>query len=470
MKSASGASERSPVDQKVHLRTVVPGPKSAALRAREDAHIAPGLQGYALMAGLVVDHAEGSAVTDVDGNTFLDFIGGIGVNALGHAHPAVVDAIQRQVARAHVGSFTSEARVELVERLAAHRPAPELHRVQLYSGGAEAVESALRLAKSHTKKYEFVSFWGGFHGKTMGALSLIGSSFKEGLGPTVSGSHLVPYADCYRCPIGSTYPSCGLGCVDLARKQLKMAGAGAIAAFIIEPMQGTAGNVIPPDDFLPAVHAVAKEFDALLIADEMITGFGRTGTWWGVQHSGTSPDIVTIGKAFGGGFPLSGLVTRDDIASAKPWSVQSGSSSSYGGNPLGAAAGAAALRAIEEDHLVDNARVVGAAMIDALRPFVDDYPFVGEVHGRGLLIGLELVRDKKTKEPLSRAVTRRIFDECVKRGLLTMAYAPSFRIQPALTIDRATAMNGIAILREVFDLFRRDGGWGDRGDRPAGGA
>jgi 4-aminobutyrate aminotransferase-like enzyme len=449
----------SPKDQKIHLKTLVPGPKSAALRAREDAHIAPGLQGYALMAGLVVDHAEGSAITDVDGNTLLDFIGGIGVNALGHAHPGVVDAIQKQVARAHVGSFTSEARVDLVERLAARSPSPALHRVQLYSGGAEAVESALRLAKSYTKKHEFVSFWGGFHGKTLGALSLMGSTYKEGLGPMASGSHLVPYADCYRCPIGSTYPSCGLGCVELGRKQLKMAGAGAIAAVIAEPMQGTAGNVIPPDEFLPAVQSLAKELDALFIADEMITGFGRTGKWWGVQHSGAAPDIVTIGKAFGGGFPLSGLVTRDEIAAARPWSAQSGSSSSYGGNPLGAAAGAAALRAIDEENLVENAREVGAAMVDALRPFVDDYPFVGEVRGRGLFLGLELVRDKKTKEPLSRAVTRRIFDECVRRGLLTMAYAPSFRIQPALTIDRATAMNGIAVLREVFDLVKREASW-----------
>jgi len=459
VKSEPRVSERCPRDQKVHLKTVVPGPRSVALRQREDEHIAPGLQGYAVMAGIVVDHAVGSAVTDVDGNTLLDFIGGIGVNSLGHAHPAVVDAIQRQVARVHVGSFTSEARVDLVERLAAHAPSPELHRVQLYSGGAEAVESALRLAKSHTKKYEFVSFWGGFHGKTLGALSLMGSSYKEGLGPMASGSHLVPYADCYRCPVGSTYPSCGLACVDVGRKQLKMAGAGAVAAFIVEPMQGTAGNVVPPDDFLPAVKSVAREFDALFIADEMITGLGRTGKWWGVHHSGVVPDIVTIGKAFGGGFPLSGLVTRDEIARAKPWSVASGSSSSYGGNALGAAAGAAALRAIEEDALVDNAREVGAAMIDALRPFVDDYPFVGEVHGRGLLIGMELVRDKKTKQPLARSATRRIFDECVRRGLLTMAYAPSFRIQPALTIDRATADTGIAILREVFDLVKRERGW-----------
>jgi 4-aminobutyrate aminotransferase / (S)-3-amino-2-methylpropionate transaminase / 5-aminovalerate transaminase len=459
MSSHDGVSRRSPVDQKVHLETIVPGPKSRSLREREDAHIAPGLQGYALMAGLVVDHAVGSAVTDVDGNTFLDFIGGIGVNALGHAHPGVVAAIQQQVARAHVGSFTSEARVDLVERLAAHAPAPELHRVQLYSGGAEAVESALRLAKSYTKKYEFVSFWGGFHGKTLGALSLMGSSYKEGLGPMVSGAHLVPYADCYRCPIGSTYPTCGLGCVEVGRKQLKMAGAGAIAGVIVEPMQGTAGNVIPPDDFLPAVQSVAREVGALFIVDEMITGFGRTGKWWGVHHSGAKPDIVTMGKAFGGGFPLSGLLTRDEIASAKPWSVASGSSSSYGGNPLGAAAGAAALRAIEEEKLVDNARDVGAAMIDALRPFVDDYPFVGEVRGRGLFLGIELVRDKKTKKPLARSVTRRVFDECVRRGLLTMSYAPSFRIQPALTIDRATAMNGIAILREVFDEVKRERWW-----------
>jgi 4-aminobutyrate aminotransferase/(S)-3-amino-2-methylpropionate transaminase len=174
---------------------------------------------------------------------------------------------------------------------------------------------------------------------------------------------------------------------------------------------------------------------------------------------------VTIGKAFGGGFPLSGLVTRDEIAAARPWSAQSGSSSSYGGNPLGAAAGAAALRAIDEENLVENAREVGAAMVDALRPFVDDYPFVGEVRGRGLFLGLELVRDKKTKEPLSRVVTRRIFDECVRRGLLTMAYAPSFRIQPALTIDRATAMNGIAVLREVFDLVKREASWrAEKGD------
>jgi 4-aminobutyrate aminotransferase/(S)-3-amino-2-methylpropionate transaminase len=448
-----------PKNQKAALKTAVPGPASRALRAREDAHMAPGLQGYAVSAGIVVEEGKGSAVTDVDGNTYLDFIGGINVGALGHSHPAYVTAVQAQLDKIAVGSFTSRARVELAERLAEHPPAPGVHRLQLYSGGAEAVESALRLAKCHTGKYEFVSFWGGFHGKTMGALSLMGSTFKSKLGPMVPGAHQIPYADCYRCPIGLSYPSCGIACAEVGRRHVKTASAGAVAAVIVEPMQGTAGNVVPPKEFLPAVRALADELDALLIDDEMITGLGRTGKRWGVDHTGVRPDVVTIGKAFGGGFPLSGLLTTDEISEAKPWGVPSGSSSSYGGNPLGAAAGAAALRIIDEEQLTENARVVGAGMLRELEGFVERYPFVGFVQGEGLFLRVELVRDKKTKEPLPRRITERIFAECVRRGLLTMAYAASFRIQPALTIDEATANNGLAILAEVFDAVARDGYW-----------
>jgi 4-aminobutyrate aminotransferase-like enzyme len=448
-----------PANQNVSLVTEVPGPKSRTLRAREDEHLAPGAQGYALMAGVVVDHARGTAVTDVDGNTFLDFIGGINVCALGHSHPGWVAAVQAQAARAAVGSFTSEARVELLERFARHPPANRVTRLQLYSGGAEAVESALRLAKSHTGKYEFVSCYGGFHGKTMGALSLMGSSFKDKLGPMVPGSHQVPYADCYRCPIGLQYPSCGVACAEVARKHVKTATAGAVAAIIVEPMQGTAGNIVPPPEFLPAMASIAKEVGALFIADEMITGLGRTGQWWGVHHTGVVPDIVTIGKAFGGGFPLSALATTHEIAQAKPWSVPSGSSSSYGGNPLAAAAGAASLAIIEGEQLVDNARVVGKVLLDLITPWVDRYPFVGHVGGAGMFAGVELVSDKQTRQPLPRTVTARIFDECVKRGLLTMAYAPSFRIQPPLTTDEATLRNGLAIVEEVFDLVAQAGWW-----------
>jgi len=290
-------------------------------------------------------------------------------------------------------------------------------------------------------------------------LSLMGSTFKDKLGPMVPGAHQIPYADCYRCPVGLSYPSCGIACAEIGRKQVKTAGAGAVAAVVVEPMQGTAGNVIPPKEFLPAVRSLADELGALLVVDEMITGLGRTGRRWGTDHTGVRPDVVTIGKAFGGGFPLSGLLTTDAIAEAKPWGIPSGSSSSYGGNPLGAAAGAAALRIIDEEKLTDNARVVGESLRRALEGFVDRYPFVGFVDGVGLLLRMELVKDKKTKEPLPRKVTARIFSEIVKRGLLTMAYAPSFRIQPALTIDEATARNGVEILRETFDVVARDRLW-----------
>jgi 4-aminobutyrate aminotransferase-like enzyme len=448
-----------PANQNRALKTAIPGPNSQALRAREDAHLAPGAQGYALSAGIVVDHAEGSAVTDVDGNTFLDFIGGIAVGALGHSHPTWVEAIQKQAARAAVGSLTSEARVELMERFARHAPAKGVHRLQMYSGGAEAVESALRLAKSYTGKYEFVSCWGGFHGKTMGALSLMGSTFKDKLGPMVPGSHQVPYADCYRCPLKLEYPSCGLACAEVARNYVKVATAGAVAGVIVEPMQGTAGNIVPPKEFLPAMKSIAEEANALFIADEMITGLGRTGTWWGVDHTGVVPDIVTIGKAVGGGFPLSALATTDEISRAKPWSNSSGSSSSYGGNPLAAAAGAASLRVIEDEDLVESSRRVGALMLRELEGWVDRYAFVGCARGSGMFMALELVSDKTTKQPLERRVTARIFDECVRRGLLTMSYSPHFRIQPPLTTDEATARNGLAILREVFDVVEREAWW-----------
>lgn len=448
-----------PGGQRVHLVTEVPGPKSRALRAREEQHLAPGAQGYALMAGIVVDHGRGAALTDVDGNTFLDFIGGIGVGSVGHSHPSVVSALSRQASRAMIGSFCSDARVELLERIASHAPATGVHRTQLYSSGAEAVESALRLAKCHTGKHELVSFWGGFHGKTMGALSLMGSSFKHRLGPLVPGNHLIPYANCYRCPLSLEHPSCGVACVEVGRQQLKNASTGEIAAFIVEPMQGTAGNVVPPDDFLTAVRSLADEHDALLIADEMITGFGRTGRYWGTEHSGVRADIVTIGKAVGAGFPVSGLVTTDAIASAKPWSNPSGSSSSYGGNALAAAAAAASLRVVDDEGLVDNARTVGERMLRELESFVNDYPFVGHVQGRGLFLGMELVEDKATKKPLPRSVTERLFQECVRRGLLTMAYSASFRLQPPLTLDESTAMNGMAVLREVFDVAKREALW-----------
>jgi 4-aminobutyrate aminotransferase/(S)-3-amino-2-methylpropionate transaminase len=449
-----------PLNQKAVLKTAIPGPKSRELRAREDQHLAPGLQGFALMAGIVVDHARGSAVTDVDGNTFLDIIGGIGVNGLGHSHPRFVRAVKAQVEQTSVGSFTSGPRVELLERLAKNRPSEKVHRTQLYSSGAEAVESALRLAKNATGRNEFVSFWGGFHGKTMGALSLMGSDFKDTFGPFVPGSHSAPYPHPYRLPAGMTADTYAIACVEELRARLKRDGSASnIAAIIVEPMQGTAGNIIPSDLFLPAVRALATEIGALLIVDEMITGFGRTGKYWGMSHTGVEADIVTLGKQFGGGFPISAILSTDAITSAKPWSNPSGSSSSYGGNPLGAAAANESLKIIEEEGLVENSRVVGAYMLKKLQPLVEKYSFVGEARGRGLFLAFELVKDKKTKEPMAKAATNRVFSECLKRGLLTMAYAPSFRIQPSMTIDESTVDHVVAILDESFDAIEKEQVW-----------
>jgi len=445
-----------PKNQKAEIRTAVPGPKSTELRKREDAHLAPGLQGFALLSGITVKEAKGSTVTDVDGNTFIDIIGGIGVNGLGHSHPKFVEAIKTQVEKSSVGSFTSVARVELFERLAKNRPSPNVHRAQLYSSGAEAVESALRLAKCYTGKTEFVSFWGGFHGKTSGVLALMGSDFKNGLGPYAPGAMLVPYANPYRPPVDASPGMLVDACISAAKKQIKMQSEGKVAAIIIEPMQGTAGNIIPPDEFLPAVKDLAKSIGALLIVDEMITGFGRTGKYWGAHHSGVEGDIVTLGKQFGGGFPMSAVMSTDEITAAKPWSIPSGSSSSYGGNPLAGAAGSAALKIIEEENLVENSRIVGAHFLSRLKPFEDRYSFVGEARGRGLFLSIELVKDKKTKEPLSKVATNQIFNEFLKRGLLTMAYASSFRIQPAMTIDVGTIDNVAEIMREVFDVVEQE--------------
>lgn len=441
----------------IRQTTPIPGPKSRELRTREERNLAPGLQRFAQMAGIALERGEGSHVTDVDGNVYLDVIGGIGVNGLGHSHPKLVKAVTEQMAKASVGSFTSPARVELMDRLGEHRPGPDTHRVQLYSGGSEAVESALRLAKAHTGKTEFVSFTGGFHGKTLGALSLMGSTYKHEMGPLAPGCTIVPYASCYRCPLKLKYPDCGMACVDVARRQIQMNLTGNVAAVIVEPMQGSAGNVIPPDEFLGAVKGIAQELDALLIVDEMITGFGRTGKYWGAEHSGVTSDITLIGKQFGGGLPVSGLIARDDVSRAKPWSNPSGSSSSYGGNPLVSASAAASLRIIDEEGLVENSRRMGEYFLKRLAPFVERYPFVGEVRGRGLFLAIELVSDRATREPLSKKICERMFLACIQRGLLTMGYDPSFRLQPAMTIDEATIDEAVGVLTEVFDLALSEG-------------
>jgi 4-aminobutyrate aminotransferase/(S)-3-amino-2-methylpropionate transaminase len=441
-----------------HIATEVPGPKSRAVVAAEARNLAPGMQSISTLSGIAVARAEGSVIEDLDGNRFLDLAAGICVNALGHAHPRYRQILKDQIDEVTVGSFTTPRRAAALEKIAAHTP-KGLDKIQLYSGGTEAVEAALRLAKSYTKKYEFLSFWGGFHGKTAGAMSLIGDGTKNGLGPSMPGTYLTPYADCYRCPLGLSYPSCGVECAQFARKVVKNSTTGALAAIIMEPMQGTAGNVVPPPEFMPAIQEIARENDALLIADEMITGFGRTGRWFGCERTSTVPDIMTIGKGLGAGFPVSGLVSTDTITKATPWGNPSGSSSSYGGNPMAGAAALASVTVIEEDGLVENAASVGAWMLGRFREMQERHALIGHVRGEGLLIGVELVKDRATKEPLDKKVCTRLFHECLKRGLVSMVYSPHFRVNPALSIDRAAAETSLGILDEVFGLVGREGSW-----------
>jgi len=444
--------------QTPRLVTEVPGPKSRALVAAEAPYLAPGIQSISTLSGLAIAKGEGSVMEDVDGNRFLDIAAGICVNALGHGHPRYREILKSQIDEVTVGSLTTARRAEALKRVASHTP-PGLTKIQLYSGGTEAVEAALRLAKSRTKKFEFLSFWGGFHGKTAGTLSLIGDGTKNHLGPSMPGSYHAPYAYCYRCPLALKYPSCGLECAEFARKVIKHSTTNALAAILMEPIQGTAGNVVPPPEFMPAVQSIAKENDALLVSDEMICGFGRTGKWFGCEHWGVVPDVVTMGKGLGNGFPVSGLASTEEITQAKPWGAPSGSSSSYGGNPMAGAAILASVTVIEEEKLVQNAEKVGAFMLKRFREMQERYEFIGDVRGKGLLIGVELVKDRATKEPLAKDVCVRLFKECLKRGLVSMVYSPSFRVNPPLTIDEGTAGNALAILDEAFSLLAREGGW-----------
>ncbi len=430
------------------------GPKSRALFQEEQEYIAPGLQTIALYAQLAIDGGNGASLRDVDGKEYLDLVAGIGVASLGYGHPEWAKAVGDQAAKTAVGSFTSPRRVDFLRTLASVTP-KGLKRCQLYSSGAEAVEAALRLAKSKTGKFEVVGFWGGFHGKTMGVMGLLNDGFKNGYGAMAPGLHLAPYPDSRKCPFDARKPhDCGAHCLEFLREMIKRETTGQVAAIILEPIQGTNGNVIPPAGFFKGVKEIAKEIGAVFISDEMITGFGRTGRMFGCDHEGVVPDLMTIGKGFGGGFPVSGVVTNDETAAAKPWSNPSGSSSSYGGNPLASAACDITLQIILREKLVENAATVGAAMLQRLTEIKAKQPLIGSLRGRGLMIGVDLI-DPRDKKPLDKAVCREIFEEGLKRGVLTMAYNPSLRVNPPLVITAKQALEGLDLLGEAMDAVRK---------------
>jgi 4-aminobutyrate aminotransferase/(S)-3-amino-2-methylpropionate transaminase len=429
-------------------RLDIPGPASRAWFDAESPYLAPGTQSVAIFSRLTMDHGDGALLYDADDNRYIDLLAGVGVASLGYAHPRYVAAMQRQLSRIHVGSFTSEHRAALVRLIADITPG-DLNRTQLYSSGAEAVEAAVRLAKSFTGKTEIVGFWGGFHGKTGGVLPLLSGSFKHGLGPLMPGAYSSPYASCARCAFDQTFPACEWHCVSFLRRKLELETTGDLAAILVEPIQGTAGNVVPPPGYLRALRALADERGALLIADEMICGFGRTGRMFGVEHDGVVPDIMLVGKGFGGGFPISGVIARESVAFAKPWANPSGSSSSYGGNPLAACAARTTIETILEEELVAHSRDLGARMLAELQSWEDEIPIVSDVRGRGLMIGMDLVVPG-TRKLLDKQTTRRIFDTLLARGVLAMIYNPEVRINPPLVISEEQAMQALAILKDVL--------------------
>lgn len=427
----------------------LPGPKSLAAFDAEAEYLAPGTQSVALFSRLCIDRGEGALLYDVDGNRYIDLLAGVGVASLGYAHPKYVKAMHAQLLRSHVGSFTTENRAALVKLIAGLTPG-DLNRTQLYSSGAEAVEAALRLAKSHTGRTEVVGFWGGFHGKTGGVLPLLSGSFKHGLGPLMPGMYSSPYAAVGRGPLGGTDDASTVAAaLGFLRQKIANETTSDIAAIIVEPIQGTAGNIVPAAGFLAALRAYANEIGALLICDEMITGFGRTGRMFAIEHEDIVPDILLVGKGFGGGFPMAGIIARESVAFAKPWANPSGSSSSYGGNPLAAAAARVTIETILEEGLVEHSRRLGGRMQAEIRSWEAELPIVSGTRGRGMMIGFDLVVPG-TRTLLDKASARWIFDTLLARGVLAMIYNPEVRINPPLVLNEEQAMQALAIMKDVL--------------------
>jgi 4-aminobutyrate aminotransferase/(S)-3-amino-2-methylpropionate transaminase len=312
------------------------------------------------------------------------------------------------------------------------------------------VESALRLAKSYTGRNEVIGFWGGFHGKTAGVLPLLGSNFKFDLGPLAPGRYSSPYDPAHRCGFDKSHRECDCDAIGFLKKKIQYETSNDIAAIIVEPIQGTAGNIVPRRGFMKELRTLCDDLGALLIADEMITGFGRTGKMWGIEHEeGIIPDIMSCGKGFGGGFPMSGLLIREEVAFAKPWANPSGSSSSYGGNPMAAAAARVTLETIIEEELVENSRRVGEKMLAQVQRWEREIPIIKDARGRGLMIGFDIV-EPGTDTLLDKKITRQIFDACLSRGVLSMIYNPEVRINPPLVISEELAMEALAITEDVL--------------------
>ncbi len=435
-------------EKEPQIITPLPGPRARAIVERDGRVLSPS---YTRSYPFVMDHGRGAHVWDVDGNRFIDFTAGIAVVATGHSHPAVVKAIQEQAERfIHMSGtdFYYEVEVRLAERLVDIAPGNSEKQVFLTNSGTEAVEAALKLARYTTGRPRFLSFIGGFHGRTMGSLALTGSKSvqRRGFAPLMPGVTHVPFPNPYR-PMASGGRSESEAVIDYIENNLfaRIVPPDEVAAVFVEPIQGEGGYVVPPADFFPLLRDFCGRYGILLVADEVQSGMGRTGKWWAIDHWDVEPDIVCVAKGIASGMPLGAMIARKDLMIWGPGSH----GNTFGGNPL---ACAAALTTIDllEDHIIANAANVGAYMLGRLTQMMDDHPSIGDVRGKGLMIGVELVKDRETKEPatdLCAAVIQQAFE----RGLLLLGCGPStIRFMPPLVIDEETARIGLDIFAEVL--------------------
>jgi 4-aminobutyrate aminotransferase len=416
------------------LMTPLPGPRAKAVIARDSQWISPSYtRGYPMVA----KSGRGAMVEDVDGNVFLDFAAGIAVVSTGHCHPRVVEAIQRQAAELiHISGtdFYYPSMVEFAERLATVAPGKEAKKVYFGNSGTEAIEAAIKLARYHTRRDKIIAFHGCFHGRTLGSLSLTASKAvqRKGFGALLAGVFHIPYPNAYRCPYGNPAPcNCVEAATVLERETFKrLVDPEEVAAVFIEPIQGEGGYVPAPKEFLLELQRICRKHGILLVSDEVQSGMGRTGKWWAGDHAGLEPDILCVAKGIASGMPLSATIARASLMDWKPGAH----ASTFGGNPVCVAAALATMDLLESQY-IDNARRIGEFLMHRMADWPARHKIVGDVRGRGLMIGVEIVRDQKTKEragDLREAIVNHAFE----KGLLLLgAGENTIRIAPPLLVD-----------------------------------
>ena len=433
----------------------LPGPKARALIKRDSSVISPSYpRGYPF----VMDHGKGSEVWDVDGNRFLDFMAGIAVTSTGHAHPKVVKAIQEQAEQfLHISSdFYHVKWIELAEKLDEIAPFNEAAVSFMTNSGTEAVETAIKLARYHTGRSNFIGFTGAFHGRTMGAVTFTASkpAYHGGFYPLMNGVVHAPFPNPYRPVLerkaGEDY---GETVVRYIEDQIlgHILPPDEVAGILVETIQGEGGYIVPPPGFYPALRKLCDKYGILLMVDEVQSGMGRTGKWWAIEHFGIEPDIVTAAKGIASGMPLGACIARQSVMD---WERGS-HGNTYGGNPLACAAALATLELIQDGYLA-NAAEVGQYTIDALEEIQARHPSIGDVRGIGLMIGVDFVKDRKSKEP-AKELADRVVDLAFERGLLTLGCGKSvIRVAPALSISKTEVDEGLTIFEEALTLAEKE--------------